>query len=246
VAAYCTDSPQAVGHDGPGSVLAKAFFDRDAQQLARELLGMVIRRRLGALWLSVRIIETEAYYLQDKGSHASLGYTHKRRALFMEGGVIYMYYARGGDSLNVSAAGPGNAVLIKSGYPWLDRVSDERSLAFMQSLSPDARGQPRARERLCAGQTLLCRSLGLKVPDWDARCFDPHAFYIEDVGQRVEQIVRTTRLGIPAGRDAHLPYRFVDPEYATFCTRNPLRRGQQSGRDYEWIDRGGRIIYRSS
>ncbi|MDV3444008.1 DNA-3-methyladenine glycosylase, partial [Pseudomonas otitidis] len=34
-------------------------------------------------WLSARIIETEAYYLAEKGSHASLGYTEKRRALFL-------------------------------------------------------------------------------------------------------------------------------------------------------------------
>ena len=65
--------------------LPAAFFDRDAQLLARELLGKVIRHRVGEQWLSARIIETEAYYLVDKGSHASLGYTEKRKALF-EGG----------------------------------------------------------------------------------------------------------------------------------------------------------------
>ncbi len=59
-----------------------SFFDRDAQLLARELLGKVIRHRVAGLWLSARIIETEAYYLVDKGSHASLGYTEKRKALF--------------------------------------------------------------------------------------------------------------------------------------------------------------------
>ncbi|VEE17288.1 3-methyladenine DNA glycosylase [Ectopseudomonas mendocina] len=93
--------------------LPDTFFDRDAQLLARELLGKVIRHRVGTLWLSARIIETEAYYLVDKGSHASLGYTEKRKALFADGVHIYMYYARGGDSLNFSAQGPGNAVLIK-------------------------------------------------------------------------------------------------------------------------------------
>ena len=96
-------------------MLPDAFFDRDAQLLARDLLGKVIRHRVNGLWLSARIIETEAYYIADKGSHASLGFTQKRKALFLDGGHIYMYYARGGDSLNFSAHGPGNAVLIKSG-----------------------------------------------------------------------------------------------------------------------------------
>ena len=40
-------------------------------------------------------------------------------------------------------------------------------------------------------------------------------------------------LGIPAGRDEHLPYRFVDAAFARHCTRNPLRRGQLEGRDYQ-------------
>ncbi|OZI74312.1 DNA-3-methyladenine glycosylase [Bordetella genomosp. 12] len=222
--------------------LPDGFFDRDASALARGLLGKIIRRRWGSLWLSVRIIETEAYYLADKGSHASLGYTHKRRALFMDGGTLYMYYARGGDSLNFSARGPGNAVLIKSGYPWLDAVSGEASLHAMQALNPDARGQPRVRERLCAGQTLLCRSLSLKVPQWDARRFDPAELFVHDAGLAVPTMLRTTRLGIPAGRDEHLPYRFVDPAYAACCTRNPLRRGQQAGRDYDWIDARGRVL----
>ena len=105
---------------GQPTGLTDAFFDRDAQALARDLLGKVIRHRVGDLWLSARIIETEAYYLEEKGSHASLGYTEKRKALFLDGGHIYMYYARGGDSLNFSAKGPGNAVLIKSAYPWVD------------------------------------------------------------------------------------------------------------------------------
>jgi len=222
--------------------LSDGFFDRDAELVARELPGMVLRRRLDGLWLSARIIETEAYYLHDKGSHASLGYTHKRRALFMDGGAIYMYYARGGDSLNISAAGPGNAVLIKAGYPWLDEVSGSDSLARMQALNPDASGRPRPAASLCAGQTLLCRSLGLKVPDWDARRFDPEAFFVEDVGERPPVLLRARRLGIPAGRDEHLPYRYVDAAYAASCTRNPARRGQVEGVDYWRVDREGRLL----
>ena len=133
---------------------AARCFDRDARELARDLLGKVIRHRVDGLWLSARIIETEAYYQAEKGSHASLGYTHKRRALFMDGGVIYMYYARGGDSLNFSAAGPGNAVLIKSGHPWVDARSGPEALARMQALNPDAAG--RVRRTSCAPARRCC------------------------------------------------------------------------------------------
>lgn len=219
--------------------LPAAFFDRDAQLLARELLGKVIRHRVGEQWLSARIIETEAYYLVDKGSHASLGYTEKRKALFEGGGHIYMYYARGGDSLNFSACGPGNAVLIKSAHPWFDAISDAQTLASMQRNNPDRLGQPRPPERLCAGQTLLCKTLGLKVPEWDAQRFDPLRLFVEDVGERPQRIIQCARLGIPLGRDEHLPYRFVDAAFARHCTRNPLRRGQVEGRDYRLLNAEG-------
>ncbi|WP_338522537.1 DNA-3-methyladenine glycosylase [Pseudomonas batumici] len=214
------------------TALPDAFFDRDAQLLARELLGKVIRHKVGDLWLAARIIETEAYYLEEKGSHASLGYTEKRKALFLDGGHIYMYYARGGDSLNFSAQGPGNAVLIKSGYPWVDALSGPASLAQMLLNNPAANGTARPTHKLCAGQTLLCKALGLKVPAWDAKRFDPQGLLVEDVGAQVAQIIQTTRLGIPGGRDEHLMYRFVDASHAMYCTRNPLRRGQVEGRDY--------------
>ncbi|MEO4047164.1 DNA-3-methyladenine glycosylase [Pseudomonas sp. CAU 1711] len=220
----------------PARPLPDSFFDRDAQLLARALLGKVIRHCHRGHWLAARIIETEAYYLTDKGSHASLGYTDKRRALFLDGGHIYMYYARGGDSLNFSAQGPGNAVLIKSAAPWLDERCAADALPRMQANNPAASGEPRPPERLCAGQTLLCKALGLRVADWDGRRFDPQRLFVEDVGARPARIVQTTRLGIPAGRDEHLPYRFVDAAFARQCTRNPLRRGQVEGRDYFLLD----------
>jgi len=218
-------------------LLPQDFFDRDAQVVACALLGKVIRHRCCGLWLAARIIETEAYYLHEKGSHASLGFTHKRRALFCAPGTIYMYYARGGDSLNFSVQGAGNAVLVKSGYPVVDPYSPEQSLALMQALNPAATGGVRTLARLCAGQTLLCKSLGLKVPQWNARPLDAQRLWIEDTGARPACIVQTTRLGIPPGRDEHLPYRFVDAKHAHHCTRNPLRRGQVQGRHY-WLRHG--------
>lgn len=228
-----TDTP--ADHWPPSPALPRAFFDRDALELARALVGMVIRRRHRGVWLSARIIETEAYYLTEKGSHASLGYTARRHALFVEqGGTIYMYYARGGDSLNISAHGAGNAVLIKSGHPWQDALSGPEALACMQALNPRADGGPRPPQALCSGQTLLCRALNLKVPDWNNRYFNQD-FYFEDVGDAPATLLRATRLGIPAGRDEHLLYRYVDPGYARYATRNPQRRGQLAGEHYQIV-----------
>ena len=215
--------------------LPGAFFQRDSRELAPRLLGKVIRHFHRGLWLSARIIETEAYQREEKGSHASLGLTPSRRALFMPAGTLYMYYARGGDSLNISSAGEGDGVLIKSGYPVVDAISSSDSLALMRQLNPAANGELRDTQRLCNGQTLLCRSLHLKVPEWNAQQLDPQRLIVDDDGYRPEQIIQAPRLGIPLGRDEHLPYRFGDAAYARFCTRNPLGRTRREGHDYHLL-----------
>jgi len=217
-------------------MLKNSFFDRDPVIVAKELLGKVIFVKHKNLWLSARIIETEAYYIEDKASHASLGFTEKRKALFMPAGTIYMYYSRGGDSMNISCHGEGNAVLIKSAYPESD---SDKMIRVMQQLNPPVNklNPPRRIANLCKGQTLLCRSLGLKVKKWDQGKFDKNSFYIADQGFRPTKIIQTTRLGIRDGRDEHLPYRFIDYNMVKYCTKNPLtKRGWTEGREYIFLE----------
>lgn len=213
------------------ALVPASHFDADACEVARSLVGMVLRRRHQGVWLAAAIVEAEAYYLEEKGSHASLGRTPSREALFMPPGTLYLYYARGGDSLNISVRGEGNAVLVKSGRPYVDRRSPAANLEYMHQLNPGSQGR-RPEHRLCAGQTLSCRALNLKVPDWDRRLFDPRTFYLEDVGDRPE-LIRARRLGIPVGRDEHLLYRFVDARHLGSATKSPLGRGAIEGRDYQ-------------
>lgn len=206
-------------------MLNKTFFNRDATKVAKELLGKVLRVRYGKFWLSAMIIETEAYYLREKASHASLGFTEKRKALFMPAATIYMYHSRAGDSLNISCRGKGNAVLIKSGIPFQDAKTAPNMLAVMHELNPTKNNsKKRSDMKLCAGQALLCKSLNLKIKKWNQQQFDPQHFYIEDVGYRPEKILVTTRLGITKGRDEHLLLRFIDFKYAAYCTDNPLNK----------------------
>jgi DNA-3-methyladenine glycosylase len=206
-------------------IVSPTFFNHEPLVLAQSLIGKVLRHRIshpvhGDIWLSAKIIETEAYYQTERGSHSSLGFTEKRKAMFMVPGTIYMYYARGGDSLNFSASGDGNGVLIKSGLAFIDQRSPDVCLEVMQELNP-INGQIRSPEKLCSGQTLLCRSLGLKVPDWNQGTLKRNKLVLEDVGYSPDRLVQCRRLGIPAGRDEHLPYRFVDYEHARSATRNP-------------------------
>ncbi|MCA9668579.1 MAG: DNA-3-methyladenine glycosylase [Myxococcales bacterium] len=221
-------------------MLDAGFFDRDPCQVARDLLGATLHRRLTprSRWLRATIIETEAYYRDEKASHSSLGRTPSREPMWATPGTLYVYHSRAGDSLNVSAGGPGNAVLIKAALP----PDDANVLAAMRRLNPppgeDDDTPPRARERLCAGQALLCRSLAIARETWSGQTFHPDAFYVSAAAPPRPPALVTTRLGIRAERDAHLPYRFVHAEHGAYCSKNPLRRGVIEGRDYVWLDAG--------
>ena len=220
-------------------MLDRSFFERDAMTVAQDLLGKVILHKSEDVWLCVKIIETEAYFKSEKASHASLGYTEKRKALFMSPGTIYMYFARGGDSLNFSCLGDGNAVLIKAGVPHSNVPYAKQMISIMQKFNPIKNTKrERLPMKLCSGQTLLCRSLNLKVREWDQKQFDEKSFYVADVGYNPQKIIQTKRLGIPPGRDEHLPYRFIDYDYAAFCTSNILKkRNSKPQEDYNIINK---------
>ena len=205
--------------------------------MARDLIGCVLRRRVGDTWLGVQIVETEAYGLNDPASHAYLGRTPSREPMWMPPGTIYMYHSRAGPSLNVSCGTGPEAVLIKAGLPIVDERSPQAALDAMHRLNPAPDGRSRrANERLCAGQTLLCRSLGLSMPEWTGRQFDPDRFYIEARNAR-PRIIATLRLGIRPERDDGRRSRYLDRALASAATSNPLRRrGAQAGVDYWEIE----------
>jgi DNA-3-methyladenine glycosylase len=206
-------------------MLDAAFFDQDSCALARALIGKVLRRRLHGRWLAARVVETEAYYTAEKGSHASLGRTPSREALFAPPGTIYMYHSRGGDSLNVSARGGGNAVLFKAAVPVQDNTTAPDAIADMLRRNPvRTTGVPRAPHRLCAGQTLLCTSLGLRIREWTGRSFEKGVFFVDDDGYAPAALIVARRLGIPAGRDDHLMYRYLDPAFVQSATEDPTRK----------------------
>ncbi len=218
------------------SIIPSNFFNRDAALIAQELLGKILRHRYKDRWLSIRIIETEAYYTCEKASHSSLGPSPSRMALFGPPGTIYMYYARGGDSLNFSCKGNGDAVIIKSAIPYFDKKSpSSRCLPVMQKLNP-LKEQNRSPKRLCNGQTLLCKSLGLKVPNWNNKQLTKGLLELEDANFIVTNIIQCRRLGIPKGRDEHLMLRFIDHSYVKHCTKNPLtKRSLKGKKDYQLI-----------
>ena len=77
--------------------LGAEFFARDVLDVAPDLVGKVLVRRLpDGTELRERIAETEAYRgEEDKGCHAAKGRTPRTELLFGESGRIYVYLCYG-------------------------------------------------------------------------------------------------------------------------------------------------------
>lgn len=105
----------------PGlSPLGRDFYERDPSQVARDLLGKVIVRRLGSKILSGKIVETEAYYGDgDPASRAYRGRKNYNRPMFEEPGRLFVYMVHTWWLLNIVAHGEGGvgAVLIRGLEP---------------------------------------------------------------------------------------------------------------------------------
>ncbi len=77
--------------------LDKAFFHRDCLEVAPDLVGKILVRRLpDGTQLRERIAETEAYRgTEDLACHASKGRTPRTEILYRESGLIYVYLCYG-------------------------------------------------------------------------------------------------------------------------------------------------------
>lgn len=104
--------------------LPRAWFERDVDVVARELIGcaLVHRGRAGI------IVETEAYGgPEDLASHARFGPTPRTAVMFGRGGAAYVYLCYGvHEMFNVvtGPAGAGQAVLVRAVAPLLGLPPD--------------------------------------------------------------------------------------------------------------------------
>jgi DNA-3-methyladenine glycosylase len=100
--------------------LRRNELPKDAEEMARYLIGKTLVRELGEKRLSGRIVETEAYVVGDAAAHSFRGQTASNRSLFLEGGHSYVYFTYGNHfMLNVSSGpeGVGSGVLLRGVEP---------------------------------------------------------------------------------------------------------------------------------
>jgi DNA-3-methyladenine glycosylase len=176
--------------------LTKAFYDRDARDVAPGLLGKV----LSGNGVSARIVEVEAYRAdEDPGSHAYRGRTPRNASMFGAPGTLYVYFSYGNHWCMNAVCGPGeraHAVLLRAAAP-------VTGLDVMRARRPAAR---RDRE-LCAGPGRLGQAFAVDR-SFDGTSLTRGPLRILDDGTPPVQPGISTRIGLAVGKGEALQLRY--------------------------------------
>ena len=172
--------------------LDRAFYERPARTVARELIGKVLVHRVGGTEYRARIVETEAYIgMHDLASHSSKGRTRRTEVMFGPAGHAYVYFIYGMyEMFNIVASTTGDpqAVLIRAAEP-LDGWQTDLS-----------------------GPGKLARDMKIKRSDNALDLTGDKLFVMDDPRDR-PRIAKTRRIGVDYAehwKDALL--RFIDPK----------------------------------
>jgi len=181
--------------------LPRAFYQQPTREVARQLLGQMLTRRLpGGAIVSGVIVETEAYPHGDPALYAYQSPTPRTRPIFGQAGHVYLYATyRIHLMLNIVCGPVGIAasVLIRA----LEPVEGLDTMQMARANAADTR-------QLTNGPGKLSAALGLTVagfsgmdvtnPDSPLQITACHSMPFETIV--------TTRIGLSRG--AGLPYRF--------------------------------------
>jgi DNA-3-methyladenine glycosylase len=197
--------------------LPRSFYDRDALEVARELLGCLVVRD----GIVVRLTEVEAYAgPADPASHAFRGRTARNAVMFGPPGHLYVYFTYGmHHCANVVCrpAGEASAVLLRAG----EVLSGEDSVRVRRPAGPSrdlARGPARLAKALALDLTLV----GTDVTDPSAPVWIAEGARVDDA-----DITRGPRVGIRTGAEAHWRlWVSSDPTVSTFrpAAQRPPKR----------------------
>ena len=178
--------------------LGRAFYERSVHDVARDLVGCVVRHGETA----GRIVETESYHMEEPACHAYAGVTSRTRTLFGPPGHAYVYFSYGIHSLLNAVAeeeGVGAAVLIRA----LEPVDGIELMRERRRVARD--------EELCNGPGKLTQALGIGLSLNGTSLEDgPIEILRREPGARDPRVVIGERIGISKAAD--LPWRFCDAD----------------------------------
>ena len=183
-----------------GRVLPRAFYERETEIVAREMLGTVLECETDDGIASGIIVETEAYLGEhDLACHAAAGRTARTEALYGAPGISYVYFIYGMywcfNAVTRAEALP-SAVLVRALEP-LDGI------ALMHKRRPRVKNEV----DLTNGPGKLCTALGI-TGSMSGKSLQRRPLVIRE-GEPVpdDRIEVTTRIGIT--KCADWPLRWI-------------------------------------
>ncbi|MDP9202531.1 MAG: DNA-3-methyladenine glycosylase [Gemmatimonadota bacterium] len=183
-----------------GRVLPRAFYERETEIVAREMLGTVLECETDDGVARGIIVETEAYLGEhDLACHAVAGRTARTEALYGPPGTSYVYFIYG-------MYWCFNAVTRAEGLPSAVLV---RALEPLDGIALIHKRRPRIRSTvdLTNGPGKLCSALGI-VGSMSGKSLQRRPLVIRE-GELVpdEKVEVTARIGIT--RSADWPLRWL-------------------------------------
>jgi len=198
--------------------LPVAFYDRETEDVARDLLGAVIECRTPEGIASGRIVETEAYIGEhDPACHAAAGRTGRTRWLYGPPGTAYVYFIYGVHwcfNAVTRLAGEPSAVLVRA----LEPVGGIELMRRRRPAARTDRDLTNGPGKLCAALGIDGRQNGLRLdrPPLLIRAGDP----VPD-----PDVVVSPRIGITKAADWPLRWYIADNPYVSKAPREfALRR----------------------
>jgi DNA-3-methyladenine glycosylase len=188
---------------GGAEALPGSFYDREADLVARDLLGMVLEHETSDGRATGRIVEVEAYMgPHDPACHAAVGLTRRTRPLFGPPGSTYVYFIYGNHwcvNAVTREAGYGAAVLIRA----LEPLEGVALMHYRRPMVHDARD-------LANGPGKLCAALGIDAGQNESSLQDGALRIV--LGDRVDDAaVRISpRVGITKAADQLLRFFVAD------------------------------------
>jgi len=196
--------------------LTPDFFARPTLDVAQDLLGCCLVRRLPGGIVSGRIVETEAYLGHpDQASHASRKNPKRARVMFGPPGHAYVYrvyYHYFCLNLVTEPDGVAGAVLLRAVAP-LEGID----------LMRENRQRPMPDTNLTSGPSKLCQAFAIDT-SLNAMELGGDDLRVEHCGMPPTRVCAGPRVGIDyAGEWALKPWRFWEDD-CEFVSKRPCRR----------------------
>lgn len=181
------------------------FLQGDASDVAPQLLGCTLERKIDGEVVRVRIVETEAYDQTDVASHSYKAKTQRTEVMFGAPGHLYVYFTYGMYyccNVVVGRDGYGAAVLIRAVEP----LDGEEAMR---------RRRQKTGVEMTNGPAKLCQALAIdkRLNGHDLR--EGELKLIPRPRLPRAAITQTTRIGISEAKDVQWRFYITGNPYVS-------------------------------